>query len=238
MQKENTAGKIMEEVITVEKKKKKRGPFIVGLVVLALAIVGVVGIVLNVVSYIQKNNDTTADYTKYSDFLTWVVGVDPNPFSDITKADKDSLRNIAVCALLTDNATTGKYNVTEKGLEVPVADVELYYYNMFGADNPIVHANVVGYGYSFTYDATKQVYYVPLTGVTPPFSVRIESVEKTGGLIVLRVGYVGVNKVEVAPDGTLQAAQPDKYADITLKETQTGFNLISVMPVTMGEYEQ
>ena len=80
----------MEEVITVEKKKKKRGPFIVGLVVLALAIVGVVGIVLNVVSYIQKNNDTTADYTKYSDFLTWVVGVDPNPFSDITKADKDS----------------------------------------------------------------------------------------------------------------------------------------------------
>ena len=121
---------------------------------------------------------------------------------------------------------------------MPVADVELYYYNMFGADNPIVHANVVGYGYSFTYDATKQVYYVPLTGVTPPFSVRIESVEKTGGLIVLRVGYVGVNKVEVAPDGTLQAAQPDKYADITLKETQTGFNLISVMPVTMGEYEQ
>ena len=163
----------MEEVITVEKKKKKRGPFIVGLVVLALAIVGVVGIVLNVVSYIQKNNDTTADYTKYSDFLTWVVGVDPNPFSDITKADKDSLRNIAVCALLTDNATTGKYNVTEKGLEVPVADVELYYYNMFGADNPIVHANVVGYGYSFTYDATKQVYYVPLTGVTPPFSVIV-----------------------------------------------------------------
>lgn len=238
VQKENTAGKIMDEVITIEKKKEKKGPFIVGFIVLSLAIVGIAAIVSSVVSYVEKNNDTTADYTKYSDFLTWVVGVDPNSFSDITKADKDSLRNIAICTLLSDDTITGKYNVTEKGLEVPIADVELYYYNMFGADNPIVHANVVGYGYSFTYDAARQLYYVPLTGVTPPFSARIESVEKTGGLVVLRVGYVGVNKVEVAPDGTLQAAQPDKYADITLKETQTGFNLISVMTVTMGEYEQ
>ena len=67
--------------------------------------------------------------------------------------------------------------------------------------------------------------------------MRIESVEKTGGLAVLRVGYVGTNNIEVQADGTIIATQPDKYADITLKETETGYNLISVMAVTVGEYQ-
>ncbi len=228
----------MDEVITIEKNKKKRGPFIVGFLMLALAIVGIVSIVMSVISFIESRNDKSAEYAKYSDYLTWVVGVDPDPFSDITKANKDSLRNIAVCALLDDDVKTGAYNVTEKGLEVPAADVEEHYYAMFGNENPIVHGNVVGYGYEFIYDATKNIYIVPLTGVTPPFTVRIESVDKTGGFIVLRVGYVGTNNIEVAPDGTVKAAQPDKYADITLKETENGYNLISVMTVTVGEYQQ
>lgn len=228
----------MDEVITLEKKKKKRGPFIAGLLVLALAIVGVVSIIMSVVSFVDSRNDKAAEYAKYADYLTWVVGVDPDPFSDITKANKDALRNIAICTLLRDDVKTGAYNVTEKGLEVPAADVEEFYNNMFGNENPIVHASVVGYGYEFTYDAAKNIYLVPLTGVTPPFTVRIESVDKTGGFIVLRVGYVSTNNIEVAPDGTVQAAQPDKYADITLKETDNGYNLISVMTVTVGEYEQ
>ena len=166
------------------------------------------------------------------------MGVDPDPFSDITKASKDALRNIAVCSLLDNDVKTGTYNVTEKGLEVPVADVEAHYYSMFGNENPIVHGDIVGYGYEFIYDAAKNIYLVPLTGVTPPFTVRIESVDKTGGFIVLRVGYVGTNNIEVAPDGTVKAAQPDKYADITLKQTEKGYNLISVMTVTAGEYEK
>lgn len=228
----------MDEVITARKKKKKAGPFIIGILVLALAVTGVVAIVNTVLQYVEKNSDDSGDITQYSQFLTWVVGVDPDSFSDITKADKDALRNIAVCTLLSDDVKTDTYEVTDNGLKVPAGDVETCYYSMFGSDNPIVHGNVVGYGYEFTYDSTNGVYYVPLTGVQPPFAVRIESVEKTGRLVVLRVGYVGTGNVEVSPDGELQAAQPDKYADITLKETETGFNLISVMAVTVGEYKQ
>lgn len=227
----------MDEVITVQRKKKKRGPFVLGLVVLALAVVGIVSIVMTCVDYYKANNSEDKDLAKYADYLTWVVGVDPDSFSDITSANKDDLRNIAICTLLSDDVKTGTYDVTEKGLAVPAADVEACYYEMFGTDNTIVHDKVVGYGYEFSYDAANQVYNVPLTGVTPPFSARIESVEKTGGLVVLRVGYVGTNNVEVTPDGELVAAQPDKYADITLKETENGFNLISVMAVTVGEHE-
>ena len=224
----------MSEVVKVTKRKK--WPFLIGLLVLALAISGVVSIVNFAVLRLSPEEEAV-DYTEYADFLTWVVGVDPDPFSDITSADKSALLNIAICTLLTDGVKTGEYQVTEKGLIVPAEDVEAYHLKMFGADVQIVHSSVVGYGYEFIYDATAKTYTVPLTGVTPPFTARIESVEKTGGFILLRVGYVGTGNVEVLPDGTLSATQPDKYADITLKETEAGFNLISLVTVTVGEHQ-
>ena len=226
----------MSEIVTVN-KKKKIGSFIIGLIVLALAVVGAVSIARVVADRFFSAEEETVDYSGYAEFLTWVVGVDPDSFSDITKADKEALLNIAICTLLTDDTKTGDYSVTEKGLVVPAEDVEGYYLKMFGPDVEIVHSSVMGYGYEFTYDATDKTYTVPLTGVTPPFTVRIESVEKTGGLAILRVGYVGTNNIEVQADGTIIATQPDKYADITLKETETGYNLISVMAVTVGEHQ-
>ena len=227
----------MEEIITIEhKQKKKKAPFIAGLLILALAVVGIVNIVGFAVERFSPEEDEAAQFQAYAQYLTWVVGVDPASFSDITSANKDDLRNIAICSLMNDEVTTSSYNVTEKGLVVPAADVENYYYSMFGAENAIVHASVVGYGYEFIYDAVNGVYYVPLTGVTPPFSVRVESAKATGDFIQLRVGYVGTTNVEIDAQGNLQAAQPDKYADITLKKTKTGYNLISLMAVTVGEY--
>lgn len=227
----------MEEIITIEhKQKKKKAPFVAGLLILALAVVGIVNIVGFAMDRFTPQTDEEAQLQEYSLFLTWVVGVDPASFSDITSANKDDLRNIAICSLMNDEVTTSTYSVTEKGLVVPAADVEAYYISMFGAENEIVHASVVGYGYEFIYDAANAIYYVPLTGVTPPFSVRVESAKVTGDFIQLRIGYVGTTNVEIDAQGNLQAAQPDKYADITLKKTETGYNLISLMAVTVGEY--
>ncbi len=229
----------MDEIITVQQKKeeKKKAPFIVGIIVLVLAIVGVVSIVERCIGAVNTQSEVNAEYADYADFLTWIVGVDPDPFSDITKANKEALRNIAICDLLSDSVKTGEYEVSEKGLTVPAAAVEGHYNAMFGTENPLVHGTVVGYGYQFDYDANKNVYYVPLSGATPPFAVRIESVEKSGGVIQLRVGYVGTGNVEIQPDGSIGAADPDKYADITLKKTENGYNLISLMTVTVGEHQ-
>ncbi len=229
----------MEEIITIEKKeKKKKAPFIAGLIVLCLAVVGLVNIIGAVAEKVAPANDETKEYEEYSSFLTWVVGVDPTPFSDVTKADKNELLNIALCTLLQNDKTTASYEVTERGLKVPKADVEKQYVQMYGAETPIVHANVVGYGYEFTYDVGNEIYYVPITGVSPVFATRIESVKKTGGIIELRVGYIGVSSVEVAPNGELKPASPDKYAAITLKKTDKGFNLISLITETVGERQE
>ncbi len=228
----------MEDIITIQtKEKKKKTPFIAGIIILALAIVGVVNIAGYIIDKITPETDGSKQIAEYADFLTWVVGVDPDPFADITSANKDDLRNIALCSLMNDDVTTSTYSVTEKGMIVPAVDVEKYYASMFGAETPIVHGSVVGYGYEFVYDEGTASYYIPLTGVTPPFAVRIESATATGDFIELRVGYIGTSNVEVDAQGNIQSAQPDKYADIKLKRTDAGFNLISVMTITVGEHQ-
>ncbi|MBE6752665.1 MAG: hypothetical protein E7556_09105 [Ruminococcaceae bacterium] len=220
------------------KEKKKKAPFIIGLIVIIFAIIGIVSVGIFIKDSVKENVTAEDDYSVYSKYLTWVVGIDPDPFTDITKADFDDLLNIAVCSLLTDGVKTDEYDVTEFGLVVPAADVEQYFRRWFGNDVQIVHATVQGYGYEFQYDANKNCYYVPLTGVVPPFTPRIESVSKTGGLVTLKVGYIGTNNIEVSADGTIAPAQPDKFMEIKLKETADGgFNLISIVSMTQGEYQ-
>lgn len=224
---------LVEEVEVVE--KKKRWPFIIGVIVIIFALIGVASVGVMIKNAITDEASKSEDYSKYADYLTWVVGIDPDPFTDITKADFDDLLNIAFCTLLSDEVKTGEYDVTEVGMIVPATDVERFFVSMFGSDVQIVHATVQGYGYEFQYDATLNHYIVPLTGVTPPFTPRIESVTKTGGLVTLKVGYVGTSSIEVSADGTLSAAQPDKYMEITLKEAGSSFNLISIVALTVGE---
>lgn len=227
---------LVQEVEVQEKKKK--APFIIGLIVIIFAVIGIVSVGIFVKNAISQNITAENDYSAYAEYLTWVVGIDPDPFTDITKADFDDLLNIAVCSLLTDGVKTDEYDVTESGLIVPAADVEQYFRRWFGNDVQIVHATVQGYGYEFQYDANKNCYYVPLTGVVPPFTPRIESVSKTGGLVTMKVGYIGTNNIEVSADGTIAPAQPDKFAEIKLKETADGgFNLISIVSLTQGEHQ-
>lgn len=223
----------MDEVIKV-KKKRKILPFIVGLLVLAFAFYGVFCAVRAVVNKVQQTA-AAEDYSVYADYLTWVVGIDPDPFTDITRANYDDLLNIALCSLLSDEVKTGQFTSTDAGLIVPAAEVEAYFIKMFGTDVKIVHENVQGYGYQFTYDSAANTYTVPLTGVTPPFTARIDSAETTGGLVTLHVGYVGTSSIEVGIDGTVSAAEPDKYCDITLKTVDGGYNLISIVSTTLGE---
>lgn len=226
----------MDEVVKI-KKKKRVLPFFLGLIIIFFSVIGIISTVIFAKGKIDNAKNDSIDYGAYGKYLTWVAGVDPDPFSDITKANHDDLLNIALCSLLTDDVKTGEYEVTADGLTVPAAAVEEYFVKMFGKDVQIVHSSVPGYGYQFTFNEGALTYTVPLTGITPPFYPVIKDAKKTGGLVTLKVGYVGSNRAELNADGSLSGAQPDKYMSITLKETENvGFNLISVKNLTEGEF--
>lgn len=230
----------MEEIITIQQKKekKKKAPLIAGIVVLLLAVVGILSIISLLIGLFGNKSSQAEKYGEYADFLTWVVGVDPDSFNNITEANKEDLRNIALSSLMADNIKTGEFQTTENGLKIPAKKVEDYYNKMFGTDNPIVHGDVVGYGYQFIYDKKANVYhYTILSGATPTYTAQIESAEVSGDVIELRVGYVATSKLEVQADGSMKAVDPDKYADITIKKTDNGYQLISLNITTIGEYE-
>ncbi len=227
---------IMDEVIKI-KKKKRFLPFLLGLMIIIFSVIGIVSSVIFVKNHIDEHNSDNADLKAYGKYLTCVVGTDPQPFSDITKAKHEDLLNIALCTLLTDGVKTGQYEVTNDGMVIPAADVEMYFEKLFGKDTVIVHSNVTGYGYTFTFDEAALTYKVPLAGINPTFSPVITDVARTGGLVTLKVGCIGLNHVEVEEDGSLKNAQPDKYLSITLRETENGgYNLISLSALTVGEY--
>ena len=64
----------MSEIVTVNKKKKV-GSFIIGLLVLALAITGAVSIGKFAIDKFYSGEEEVVDYSGYAEFLTWVVGI-------------------------------------------------------------------------------------------------------------------------------------------------------------------
>lgn len=222
-----------EKAVPVRPRRKKRRPwgFPLGVAVIVLSIIGAITVVSSAVGFIRTHTDKSAQLEKYNEYLAWVVANDPDSFDDITKANPEQLREIAILSLLYDDLSTDDYELSPEGLLIPAYDVETYYKKYFGTSFPIQHGNVSGLGYSFTYDAGSQLYTVPLTGVVPPFSPRVVSFTSSRGAVVLTVGYISGGDLSVSADGKLTPAEPVKYMKITLRR-EAGDNVIAAIQAT------
>ena len=103
---------------------------------------------------------------------------DPDPFDDITKANKNQLIDISVWSILKSNLSPDKYEYSEDGMIIPEEDVTAEFHKLFGTDTEPEHATVNGYGYTFTYDSAKHTYSIPLTGIVPTYTPDVIKVQK------------------------------------------------------------
>ncbi len=143
---------------------------------------------------------------------------DPDAFDDITKANTAQLIDISIWSILKSDLAPDKYEYGDGGMIIPEADVTAEFERLFGTDVRPVHASIEGYGYDFTYDATKQTYTIPLTGIVPTYTPRVVDKQKSSNTIVLTVGYVGGDQWAQDKNGNLVAPEPDKYMKVTLRE--------------------
>ena len=65
--------------------------FLLGLIILIFAVVGVVLTGWNAVRYIKSTTDSGSEYAQYNAYLESIAAVDPDPFDDITAADQEQL---------------------------------------------------------------------------------------------------------------------------------------------------
>lgn len=219
-----------------ERKRKYPNPvsFLLGAVILIFAVIGVVLIVWNSVSYIKKTTDKGSGYGEYESFLTPIAAVDVDSFDDISDADPEQLLNAAIWVILSNSSTPDTYEYSGGCLLVPSRDVESAYTSLFGADasSHITHQTVQGYNCTFEYSDTAMVYRIPITTINPVYTPEVTEVKKTGTTLTVTVNYLAFESWRLDDSGNYAAPAPDKIIQVTLRESGGVYYISSIRTVS------
>lgn len=222
-----------------QNRKHKRGArrwaFPLGLLIAALAVVGAVTVIVAGVHAVQKAVEKSRNFDDYNRLLTPVVMNDPDAFDDITKANPAQLIDISIWSILKSDLSPDRYEYDDGGMVIPEADVTAEFEKLFGTEIQPTHATVEGYGYEFVYDAAKQTYTIPLTGIVPTYTPRVVDVDKSSNTIVLTVGYLGGDQWAQDGEGNMVAPEPDKYMRVTLREKDGAYYISALQNTAATE---
>ncbi|MBQ8209446.1 MAG: hypothetical protein IJZ35_02550 [Clostridia bacterium] len=208
--------------------------FFLGAIILIFAILGVVLVAYNSISYIVKTVDSGSDYAVYNEYLTPVAAVDIDTFDDIAAADTEQLLNASIWLILSAESTPDTYSYSGGYMLIPSADVESAYMSLFGPETVgnIVHTSVQSYNCTFEYDSTAAVYKIPVTAISPVYTPSVTEVKESGSSLILTVNYLASESWDKDSEGNFVAPEPDKVMRITLKELQGSYYISSVQTVS------
>ncbi|MDR0883822.1 MAG: hypothetical protein LBN05_04360 [Oscillospiraceae bacterium] len=213
-------------------EKKRIVPFIVGLVVVLLALVGAGNLIQLATGSVQNLFGDASKRAEYEEFLACVVRNDPDTFDDVAQADPTQLLDAAIWRLLQSNLQTDTYPTVEidggAGLEIPQGDVEKNFGILFGTDAVPVHSTLDNGSYVFTYNKTKQVYIVPITAIEPLYIPRVTAIDQKSKSIVLTVAYLPANGFSQDENLNIVAPEPDKIRKITLRSPKDAYFVGSI----------
>lgn len=207
--------------------KKKRSPlsFIVGLIVLSLAAVGIISIASTVGDELsdKSREKNLLELSEYEKFVAPVIMYDPDTFDDITMANTEQLISIAIWSILESDLTPDSYEYTDDGsMIIPEADVEGKFRQLFGEEAVLKHSTVDGGGIYFSYSEDNCSYIIPITGVTPIYTPKVESATERDSAVILTVGYLASTDWTQDAEGNMVSPEPAKYMKITLGKNSDG----------------
>ena len=217
------------------KKGARRWAFPLGLLIAVLALVGAVTVIAAGVGAAKNAVQKSRNFDEYNKMLTPVVMNDPDAFDDITNATPEQLIDIAIWSILKSDLAPDRYEYGESGMIIPEADVTASFEKLFGTEIRPTHGTVEGYGYEFTYDASKQTYTIPLTGIVPTYTPRVVDLDKTNNSIVLTVAYLGGDQWAQDSEGNMVAPEPDKYMKVTLREKDGSYYISALQNTATPE---
>lgn len=228
------------ESLKAEKKAERRQnypnplSFLLGLVILIFAVIGIVLIIVNSVQYINSTRDTAGEFSVYNTYLTPVAAVDPDAFDDITAADTEQLLEISIWSILSADSTPDTYSYDGGYMLIPASDVAAAYESFFGPEtsSSLTHTTVQAYNCTFTYDSVSDVYKIPVTTVTPIYTPEVTSVEQSGDSLTITVNYLATESWAFAIDGSYSSPTADKVMKITLREIQGNYYIGAIQTVS------
>lgn len=206
-------------------KKKSPLNFIVGFVVFALTVVGIISIIGFIGDKIQDSvaENKSEKMAVYEEFIAPVIMNDPDTFDDITKANSEQLLSIAIWSVIDKSADPEKYEYTDDGMLMPQEEVESMFVSLFGSEVKLTHCTVDGgEGVEFKYSEKKKCYIIPITGITPIYLPDVTQASEKDNTIILNVGYLASSDWVQDNEGNMVPPEPGKYMKITLGKNSDG----------------
>ena len=219
--------------------KKNRLGFIVGLITVVFAVVGIASTADRVISKVKNFDSKAAAKAEYEEFLEPFVMFDPDPFDDISTAKIAQLINAAIWSVTSDDDSSDMYEYTDGGLLIPAQAVTEEFTRLFGSqieDLEYVYRTVDMSAHDITYDSAQAGFIIPITSIDTAYIPEVYEIETQGNSIILSVGYIGAKSWAQVKDGEYSAAEPDKYMQITLREQDNGGYYIA--SVQSGDSQQ
>ena len=218
----------------IEKKYPDKLSFLLGLVVLIFAVIGIVLTVWNSVRYIKSTTDTGSEFAQYNEYLTPIAAVDPDPFDDITAAKQEQLLGAAIWSLLSRESTPDTYSYSGGYMIIPSKDIESVYSSIFGPESAVSlnHMTVQGYNSTFEYDEAGGFYKIPVTTISPIYIPQVTDVSKSGTALVLTVNMLSAESWARDNEGNFVAPSPDKVLKITLRELKGSYYISAIQTVS------
>ena len=206
-------------------KRAHKWAFPLGVILTALAVVGVVTLGRLAWGGIRQRIDNPKEKLEYEKFLTMIILHDPDPFDSVgavSNGNIPQLLDISIWAILhpwNDTKPAAPPPTDDNGnMLIKEADVEAEYVKIFG-EKPPRHASIEGSDYGFVYDPEAKVYLVPSTGSLSIYFPRVRpgGIKKTGNTIELTVDYLVYNDFKLDGSGlTPEDPDPAKTMLITL----------------------
>lgn len=209
-------------------KKSKAANYIVGAVVLAFAVIGIISVISLIAGRVSKANDNTEKLREYENFIYPVVMNDPDTFDDVSKAEQSRLIAISIWSLLRSDLDADKYEYSNQGLLLPKADVEKEFSRLFGSDVKVRHTSADGGGIEFKYSEKKGKYIIPITGITALYTPSVLEAKEKSDSVTLLVGYLSGEDWKTDENGNPVKPDPSKYVSITLRKNRDSYYISAI----------
>lgn len=209
-----------------EKPKKNRFFFGFAVFIVIMAVIGCISSVRFVGNFMGSLLDNSSLKNEFAQFIFPVVVNDIAPFESVDEIPESSKISCAIWNILL-NSDTSAYEGGNIGLTIPEYDVGASCRQLFGSSITLQHQTVGTAEMRFTYDETNHTYTANKNIRYLTYSPKIISVNGSGDVYTLVVGYLPPTVAAVAGVSGLNA-QPEKYMEYTINRFDGKDTLISV----------
>lgn len=210
----------------VKPKSKSAFHFIVGLIFIILAAIGLISTVDFVSDKVKSIIDNTEQKNEFAKFIYPVVICDPPGFDATTKLKNETIISAAVWDIILYEDKS-RYELDFDYLIVPEVDIEQHAAKLFGSGLTINHMTIASADISFYYDEEISSYRIPENPKFFTYSPYIESISKVGESYTLTVGYVSPTPAWLTLTSD-EAPSPEKYVDYVVQKRGTSYTLVAI----------